>query len=60
MCNLSEVECFPGIFLPTPYAGWQALRAGLIADTYVQAQVIVQEKKSYGDIIMSDELKVRV
>jgi DNA replication licensing factor MCM7 len=27
-----------GIFLPTPYTGFQAIRAGLTADTYLEAQ----------------------
>jgi DNA replication licensing factor MCM7 len=37
-------ECIPGdicdvtgIFLPTPYTGFQAMRAGLTADTYLEA-----------------------
>ena len=28
-----------GIFLPTPYTGFKQIRAGLLSDTYVQAQV---------------------
>lgn len=41
MCDVS------GIFLPTPYTGFKAIRAGLLTDTYLQGQHIRQLKKSY-------------
>ena len=28
-----------GIFLPTPYAGFKQIRIGLMADTFIEAQV---------------------
>ena len=28
-----------GIYLPTPYTGFKQIRAGLLSDTYLQAQV---------------------
>src|SRR5690349_4723641 len=33
-----------GIFLPVPYTGFKALRAGLITDTYLEAHYIEQVK----------------
>ncbi|WFD31913.1 DNA helicase [Malassezia sp. CBS 17886] len=36
-----------GIFLPLPYTGYRALRAGLLTDTYLDAQHVHQLKKSY-------------
>lgn len=38
-----------GIFLPTPYTGFKAMRAGLVADTYLEAMSITQTKKRYDE-----------
>ncbi|XP_073054142.1 DNA replication licensing factor MCM7-like [Primulina eburnea] len=36
-----------GIFLPMPYTGFRAMRAGLIADTYLEAMSVTHFKKKY-------------
>jgi len=36
-----------GIWLPIPYTGFRAMRAGLTANTYLQAMHILKEKKGY-------------
>ncbi|EPS63843.1 hypothetical protein M569_10940, partial [Genlisea aurea] len=38
-----------GIFLPMPYVGYRAMRAGLIADTYLEAMSISHLKKKYDE-----------
>ncbi|KAE8009362.1 hypothetical protein FH972_005802 [Carpinus fangiana] len=38
-----------GIFLPIPYTGFRAMRAGLVADTYLEAMSITHFKKKYED-----------
>jgi len=58
-CSPGDVATISGIFLPTPYSGWQALRAGLIADTYLQAMHIEQHKVSYADYELTDEVVQR-
>lgn len=40
-----DIVTVSGIFVPTPYTGWQAMRAGLLADTYLEAQHIAQAKR---------------
>ena len=44
-----------GIFLPIPFTGYKAMRAGLTADTYLEAQSITQTKRSYEEYTMSEE-----
>ena len=51
--NPGDVVDMAGIFLPTPYTGFKALRAGLLTDTYLEAQHITQHKKSYDSIILA-------
>lgn len=43
------IDC-AGIFLPTPYTGFKAIRAGLLTDTYLEAQHVTQHKKAYEDM----------
>ncbi|KAH9786751.1 DNA replication licensing factor MCM7 [Citrus sinensis] len=42
-----DVVEFSGIFLPIPYTGFRALRAGLVADTYLEAMSVTHFKKKY-------------
>lgn len=35
-----DIVTLSGIFLPTPFTGYQAVRAGLTADTYVEAHTV--------------------
>ncbi|KAI9314944.1 MCM2/3/5 family-domain-containing protein [Dichotomocladium elegans] len=51
-----------GIFLPMPYTGFKALRAGLLTDTYLEAQFVHRLKKQYDQIEMTpeEEEKLRV
>jgi DNA replication licensing factor MCM7 len=45
--NPGDVVDIAGIFLPSPYTGFQALRAGLLTETYLEAQCVRQHKKKY-------------
>lgn len=58
--NPGDVVNVGGIFLPTPYTGFRALRAGLLQDTYLEAQNIHQLKKSYAAMAMSPEIEAQV
>ena len=51
--NPGDVVDIAGIFLPTPYTGFKAIRAGLLTDTYLEAQFVLQHKKAYDDIILA-------
>jgi hypothetical protein len=42
-----DVVSVSGIFLPVPYTGFRAMRAGLVADTFLEATSIRQMKKRY-------------
>jgi DNA replication licensing factor MCM7 len=51
--NPGDVVDLAGIFLPTPYTGFKAIRAGLLTDTYLEAQYVHQHKKAYDDIVLA-------
>lgn len=42
-----DVVDIAGIFMPTPYTGYRAIKAGLLTDTYLEAQYVHQHKKQY-------------
>lgn len=51
--NPGDVMDLGGIFLPTPYTGFKALKAGLLTDTYLEAQSVRLHKKAYDDIVLA-------
>jgi DNA replicative helicase MCM subunit Mcm2 (Cdc46/Mcm family) len=52
-----DVVDVSGIFLPTPYTGMRAMRAGLLQDTFLEGQFVRQMKKSYNDLEMTDKTR---
>nr|UWK20588.1 DNA replication licensing factor [Trichoderma aurantioeffusum] len=58
--NPGDVVDISGIFLPTPYTGFKAMRAGLLTDTYIEAHHIHQHKKAYSEMIVDAQLVRRI
>jgi DNA replication licensing factor MCM7 len=58
--NPGDVVDIAGVFLPTPYTGFRAIRAGLLTDTYLEAQYITQHKKAYDSMIMDSRTLRRI
>ena len=58
--NPGDVVDIAGIFLPTPYTGFKAMRAGLLTDTYLEAHHILQHKKAYAEMIVDPQLARRI
>lgn len=55
--NPGDVVHLGGIFLPVPYTGFQAIRAGLLTDTYLETHYIHQLKKQYVDMETTPEIE---
>lgn len=51
-----DVVHLGGIFLPVPYTGFQAIRAGLLTDTYLEVQNVHQLRKHYVDMEMTPQM----
>ncbi|KAF9469259.1 minichromosome maintenance protein mcm7p [Collybia nuda] len=60
LMNPGDVVHLGGIFLPIPYTGFQAIRAGLLTDTYLEAHHIHQLKKQYSQMEMTPEIQRRI
>ena len=48
------------MFLPEPYSGFRALRAGLLTSTFLDAMLITQLKQSYQQHAMDKALQERM
>ena len=59
-CAAGDVVTVSGIFLPVPYAGFKGMRAGLITDTYLEAQSVEKHKKSYLDFTPDGKMMARI
>jgi len=59
-CSAGDVVTVSGIFLPMPYTGFRGMKAGLITDTYLEAQHVEKHKKSYTDHTPSEEMRQKV
>jgi len=55
-----DVVHLGGIFLPIPYTGFQAIRAGLLTDTYLESHHVHQLKKQYSDMEMTPEVERKI
>ena len=49
-----------GIFLPEPYTGFRAMRAGLLTSTYLEAQAITHMKASYQEHSQDAALQAKI
>ncbi len=58
--NPGDVIDVAGIFLPTPYTGFKAIKAGLLTDTYLEAQYVNQHKKAYDDLKLDAQISRRI
>jgi DNA replication licensing factor MCM7 len=49
-----------GIFLATPYSGFRAMRAGLLANVHIQAEHITKLKENYNEYKLTPEIVAKI
>ena len=54
-----DIVNLSGIFLPTPFTGYQAIKAGLTADTYIEAHDIRKKKKAEANFL-DEEMEEKI
>lgn len=57
LMNPGDIVDVCGIFLPSPYTGFRALKAGLLTETYLEAQFVQQHKKQYESLDITPEVR---
>jgi DNA replication licensing factor MCM7 len=58
--NPGDMVHLGGIFLPIPYTGFQAVRAGPLTDTYLEVHHIHQLKKQYSEMEVTAEMRTAI
>ncbi|ESW97087.1 hypothetical protein KL918_000697 [Ogataea parapolymorpha] len=58
--NPGDIVDVTGIFLPAPYTGFRALRAGLLTETYLEAQFVKQHKRKYEFLGLTPEVEQKI
>ncbi|ANZ77528.1 BA75_04368T0 [Komagataella pastoris] len=58
--NPGDIVDVSGIFLPSPYTGFRALKAGLLTETYLEAQSIRQHKNKYDKNVLTSEVETKI
>lgn len=58
--NPGDVVDIAGIFMPAPYTGFRALKAGLLTETYLETQYVRQHKKQYESLELTDDIKTKI
>ena len=59
-CKPGDAVSISGVFLPEPYHGFRAIKAGLLTSTYLDAMGVTQLKQSYQQHAMDQELQARM
>lgn len=60
VCSPGDIVSIAGVFLPVRYSGFRAMKAGLIADTFLQAQHVFRHKKGYDEMEVSASMEAAV
>ncbi|KAG0265625.1 Mcm2-7 hexameric complex component [Actinomortierella ambigua] len=58
--NPGDTVTVSGIYVPMPYTGFQAMRAGLLTDTYLECHHVMQSKKQYTDMTITADMQERL
>jgi DNA replication licensing factor MCM7 len=45
-----------GIYLPEPFTGWKAMKAGLLTSTYLEVEHVHQTRASYSSVVPTQEM----
>ncbi|PXF44006.1 DNA replication licensing factor MCM7 [Gracilariopsis chorda] len=59
-CTSGDSVDISGIFLPAPFTGYLAVKAGFLANTFLEATHVVQKKKTYDETVLDDETKAEL
>ena len=58
--NPGDIVDVTGIYLPSPYTGWRALKAGLLTETFLEVQYVGQQKKQYDTLELNPQIQAKI
>lgn len=52
-CGPGDIISVTGVYMPAPFVGFKAVRAGLTHDTFIDAYKIVKDKQNFKESILT-------
>lgn len=49
-----------GVYMPSPFTGFQAMAAGLTHDTHIEAYQIIKDKINFREFMLSNKMMEKV
>ena len=59
-CSPGDIITITGVYMPAPFHGFAAMRAGLSHDTYLEAFRVSKDKQNFKDSFLTDEALEKV
>lgn len=59
-CSPGDIVTITGVYMPSPFSGFAAMRAGLTHDTHLEAFCISKDKQNFKESYLSDEALEKV
>jgi DNA replication licensing factor MCM7 len=59
-CSPGDIVTITGVYMPAPFFGYKAMRAGLSHDTFVEAFRVTKDKTNFRETLLSEETIERV
>jgi DNA replication licensing factor MCM7 len=59
-CTPGDIVTITGVYMPSPYTGFQGARAGLNHETFIECYKIVKDKQNFKETILTDEMVEKV
>ena len=59
-CGPGDIVTITGVYMPAPFTGFAAMRAGLTHDTYIEAFKISKDKQNFRETILTDTMMDRI
>jgi DNA replication licensing factor MCM7 len=59
-CSPGDIITIQGVYLPAPFFGYKAMRAGLSHDVYIEAFKITKDKQNFKDAFLNEKVMERV
>lgn len=59
-CSPGDIVTITGVYMPQPFFGYQAMRAGLSHDTFLEAYQIRKDKQNFRETMLTEDMVEKI
>ena len=59
-CSPGDIVTITGVYMPQPYFGYQAMKAGLSHETFLEAFKIQKDKQNFRETLLTEEMVEKI